>query len=149
MMTCPICGVPTPGESYCSVECMKIAKEKEAKGLESEDAEEKELDRKYELLPILTEKWTVCPFHKVKLKLGKEKLIKEDEDDEDTYYYERTKYCPRCYRVFCYLFKEYGLEDAEWELEAPYFEETVDLLVELDPIIKEYDRKKKGIYSFE
>ncbi|MHA1299438.1 MAG: hypothetical protein ACTSO9_08400 [Candidatus Helarchaeota archaeon] len=145
-MTCPVCGANTPGSSYCSVECMKIAKEKEAKGEDdSIDAEERELDRKYELLPELTENWTICPFHKVKLKLGKEKLIKEDEDDEDTFYYERTKYCPKCYRVFCYLYKDYGVDDADWELETPYFEETVDLLRELEPI----DKKKKGIYSFD
>ena len=151
-MTCPVCGADTPENSYCSVECMKIAKEKEAKGeLGGEDAEEAELNRKYDLLPELTENWTICPFHKVKLKLGKEKLIKEDEDDEDTFYYERTKYCPKCYRVYCYLYKDYNVEDEEvdWELEVPYFEEAVDLLYELEPIIKEYDKKKKGIYSLE
>lgn len=147
-MTCPVCGTDTPGTSYCSVECMKIAKEKEAKGEDSIDEEEKEMDRKYELLPELTENWTICPFHKVKLKLGKEKLVKEDEDDEDSFYYERTKYCPKCYRVYCYLFKEYN-EASDWELEPPYFEEAVDLLQELEPIIKEYDKKKKGIYSLE
>jgi len=148
-LTCPVCGADTPGTSYCSVECMNVAKEKEAKGkLDEEDTEEKELERKYELLPELTENWTICPFHKAKLKLGKEKLIKEDEDDEDSFYYERTKYCPRCYRVYCYLFKEYN-EDSDWELEPPYFEEAIDLLQELEPIIKEYDKKKKGIYSLD
>lgn len=149
MSPCPICSAPTPGTAYCSVECMNQAKEKEATQSEGVDAEEKELDRKYDLLPVLTDNWTMCPFHKVKLKLGKEKLVKEDEDDEDSFYYERTKYCPKCYRVFCYLYKDYGVENAEWELEVPYFEETVDLIDELEPIIKEYDQKKKGIYNFD
>ena len=124
---------------------MKIAKEKKEQGIlnKSKEAEEKELDRKYELLPVLTDDWTICPFHKIKLKLGKEKLVKEDEEDEDSYYYEKPKYCPKCYRVFCYFYKDYGNEDAEWELEPLYFEEAIDILGELDPIIREYDQKKK------
>ncbi|MHA1266006.1 MAG: hypothetical protein ACTSRS_12310 [Candidatus Helarchaeota archaeon] len=134
-MPCPQCGKETPGESFCSVECMNAYEE----GLAGHD--EKELERRYNMLRTLTRDYTECPFCRLKLVLSKPKPIDEgDEDPLNTL--ERNKFCPKCYRVYGFLIKD-DLQD-DWLFEPLYYEEAYDLLLDLGKILKH----EKDIFEF-
>ncbi len=127
-MPCPQCGKDTPGESFCSVECMNAYEEDRVS-----DTDEAELEKRYGLLRQLTRDYTECPFCRLKLVVSKPQPIDEDGDDE-LHTQERQKICPKCYRVYGFLIKD-DL-DKDWQFEPLYFEEAYDLLVDLGRILK-------------
>ena len=135
-MPCPQCGKETPGESFCSVECMNAFEEDRVA-----DNDEKELERRYNMLRTLTRDYSECPFCRLKLVLSKPKPIDEGDDDELNTV-ERNKFCPKCYRVYGFMMKD-DLED-NWVFDALYFEEAYDLLVDLGKILK----REKSIFDF-
>ncbi|NVM30121.1 MAG: hypothetical protein HWN65_14855 [Candidatus Helarchaeota archaeon] len=126
-MPCPQCGKETPGDSFCSVECMNAYEEDRAA-----DNDERELERRYNMLRNLTRDYSECPFCRLKLVLSKPKPIDEEADELNTL--ERNKFCPKCYRVYGFLVKD-DLEK-DWVFESLYFEEAFDILVDLGKIIK-------------
>ncbi len=133
-MPCPHCGKETPGDSFCSVECMNAYEEERVS-----DTDEEELERRYALLKQLTRDYSECPFCRLKLVLSKAlRIDEEDEDDLNTL--ERQKICPKCYRVYGFLIKDDI--SADWEFDPVYFEEAYDLLVDLGKIIK----REKSIF---
>ncbi|MHA1130586.1 MAG: hypothetical protein ACTSQI_15070 [Candidatus Helarchaeota archaeon] len=127
-MPCPQCGKDTPGDSFCSVECMNAYEDDRVS-----DTDETELERRYGLLRQLTRDFSECPFCRLKMVLTKPSPIDEDEED-DLNTRERQKICPKCYRVYGFLVKDDLDED--WVFDPLYFEEAYDLLVDLGKVIK-------------
>ncbi len=126
-MPCKQCGKETPGESFCSVECMNAYEADRAA-----DNDEAELERRFGLLKQLTRDYSECPFCRLKLALSKPKPIDEGDEDE-LHTLERQKFCPKCYRVYGFLVKDDLQED--WIFEPPYFEEAYDILIDLGKIL--------------
>lgn len=133
-MPCPQCGKETPGDTFCSVECMNAFEAERVS-----DTDEKELEKRYGMLRQLTRDYAECPFCRLKLILSKPKPIDED-DDLNTL--ERQKFCPKCYRVYGFLIKDDIAEN--WEFEPLYYEEAFDLLVDLGRILK----REKQLFEF-
>ncbi|HUX98533.1 MAG TPA: hypothetical protein VMV49_03210 [Candidatus Deferrimicrobium sp.] len=127
-MPCPQCGKETPGESFCSVECMNAFEAERVS-----DTDEKELEKRFNKLKQLTRDYSECPFCRLKLVLSKPKPI-DDEDEDDLHTLERSKMCPKCYRVYGFVIKD-DLEE-NWVFEPLYFEEAYDILVDLGKILK-------------
>lgn len=140
-MPCPHCGKDTPGESFCSVECMNAFEEGHAL------YDEKELETRYGKLRSLTRDYTECPFCRLKLVLSKPRPIEEEtsdgeNEDDELHTLERNKFCPKCYRVYGFLIKD-DLQD-DWIFEPLYFEEAYDILIDLGKI----HQPKKDIFDF-
>jgi hypothetical protein len=133
-MPCPHCGKETPGETFCSVECMNAFEAERVS-----DTDEKELEKRFNKLKQLTRDYTECPFCRLKLILSKPKPIDEDDED-DLHTQERQKMCPKCYRVYGFLIKD-DLEE-NWVFEPLYFEEAYDILVDLGKVLK----TQKGLF---
>jgi len=127
-MPCPHCGKDTPGESFCSVECMNAFEAERAA-----DHDEAELERRYNKLKQVTKDYTECPFCRLKLIVPKTPKPIDEGDEDDLHTMEREKLCPRCYRVYAFLIKDDLDED--WVFEPLYFEEAYDILVDLGKIL--------------
>jgi hypothetical protein len=127
-MPCPQCGKDTPGDSFCSVECMNAYEDDRVS-----DTDEAELEKRYALLKQLTRDFTECPFCRLKMVLSKPLPIDEGDED-DLHTRERQKICPKCYRVYGFLVKDDLDED--WVFEPLFFEEAYDVLVDLGKVIK-------------
>lgn len=125
---CPYCGNPTPGDTYCSVSCMKKEKAKAEQNVD----EKQEIQQLYELLSKLTTEFIFCAFHKQKLADGKPSPI--ENELKDKYQLEKKKFCPRCYRTygFSYLPKDPVGEEESWDFKLLTFEDMKELLIDLN-----------------
>ncbi|MBD3229598.1 MAG: hypothetical protein GF329_15565 [Candidatus Lokiarchaeota archaeon] len=127
-MPCPRCGKDTPGDSFCSIKCMKLYKGKKIN-------EAEEFKKRYEMLDELTNDFTECPFcRQIRLVTSKPKPPKND-----TELLEKNLYCPRCYRVFGHLLGKEEDEEEDWEFKKIPFEEAKEILRDLQEIIKEVE----------
>jgi len=131
-MPCPRCGKDTPGDSFCSITCMKLYDGKKI----DEEAEFKKI---YDSLEDITNEFTECPFCRIRLKVSKPKLVEHSDAK-----YIRNKYCPRCYRVFGHLVA--NTEDAEdWEFIKVPFEDAKQMLNDLLLMKKEDENKGEQV----
>ena len=131
-MTCPRCGKDTPGDAFCSIECMKLYKGKKIN-------QQEEYKIRYDRLEELTNDFEICPFCQIKLKKSKPKESEEGD------FLVKNLYCPRCYRVFGYLkgkMEQIDADDEEWEKKKVPFEDSKQILHDLQDILKDEESEE-------